>query len=132
MRRPAYISAALILALGVLALIAPPRFAALVAWFQVVPRLYFAAAIRLGVGVTFLLAFNSSRGRLGLFFLGIVMAAGGIATPFIGQGLARPILDAWRNGGDAVVRGWGVAAIVLGTFCLWALGPRTPERLEND
>ncbi|HVX87360.1 MAG TPA: hypothetical protein VG940_00420 [Gemmatimonadales bacterium] len=132
MRRPAYVSASLILVLGLIALLIPAWFAALLAWFQQVPELYLAAALRFGVGVTFLLAFNTSRGRLALFFLGVVMVAGGIATPIIGQGLARPILDAWNNGGHLIVRGWGVAAIVLGGFSLWALGPRVPEVIESE
>ena len=132
MRRPAYVSALLILILGLVALSVPARFAALLAWLQDPPWLYLAAALRFGVGVTFLLAFNTARGRLALFFLGVVMVAGGIAVPVIGQGLARPILDAWINGGYAIVRGWGVAAILLGAFCLWALGPRTPEPLESE
>ncbi|HWA40222.1 MAG TPA: hypothetical protein VG712_01340 [Gemmatimonadales bacterium] len=132
MRRPAYIAALLILLLGCLALIAPAQFAALVAWFQDTPQLYLAAALRFGVGVSFLLAFNTARGRLALFFLGVVMVAGGVATPIIGQGLARPILDAWNTGGHAIVRGWGVAAIVLGGFSLWALAPRAPEVIESE
>lgn len=132
MRRPAYASALFISALGILALVMPAWFAALLAWFQQTPALYLAAALRLGIGVTFLLAFESSRGRLALFFLGVVMVAGGIATPVIGQGLARPILDAWNNGGDLIVRGWGIAAIVLGAFSWWALGPRVPEVIESD
>ncbi len=132
MRRPAYAAALFILVLGLVALCAPAQFAALLAWFQSAPALYLAAALRFGVGDTFLLAFNTSRGRLALFFLGVVMVAGGAATPTMGQGLARPILDAWNNGGHLVVRGWGIAAIILGVFCLWALGPRVPEVIESD
>ena len=127
MRRPAFLAAVLILALGLLALLAPGRFAALVAWMQIPPRLYLAALLRFGVGVTFFLAAKSSRATLAFYFLGIIMVAGGIVTPIIGQGLARPILDAWLLGGDAVVRGWGVAATLLGAFMFWALRPRTRE-----
>jgi hypothetical protein len=124
MRTLARASALLILTLGLLALTYPAGFAAIVGAMQTPPALYFAAAIRFTVGVTFLLAAPSSRATLPLFFLGVVMAAGGLVTPFIGQGLARPILDAWTNGGDGVVRGWGAAAVLLGSFALWALQPR--------
>jgi hypothetical protein len=127
MRRPAYVSALLLLTLGLMALAVPQWFVAIVAAMQEPPMLYVAALLRFGVGVTFLLAYESSRGRLALFFLGIVMVMGGIATPFIGHGLARPILDAWLQGGVAVVRGWGVGASLLATGALFALRPRLPR-----
>lgn len=128
MRRPAQIAALLVLALGFLALFVPGSFAALVETMQDPPMLYVAAFLRIAVGGTFFLAAKSSRATLAFHFLGMVMVAGGIVTPIIGQGLARPILDAWLNGGHAVVRGWGVAAIVLASFILWALQPRAPDQ----
>lgn len=127
MRRPAYVAALLILALGLLALLLPAQFAALVEVMQLPPMLYVAASLRLAIGVTFFLAARSSRATLIFQFLGMVMVAGGLVTPVIGQGLMRPILDAWLLGGGAIVRGWGVAALLLGSFTLWALRPRTPQ-----
>lgn len=123
-RRPAQGAALLILSLGLLALGLPSRFAGLVAAMQVPPLLYLAALIRLLVGVALLRAAAISRARLALFFLGVVMVLGGIATPIFGQGMARPILDAWTQGGDLIVRGWGLAAAALGGFLLWAMTPR--------
>lgn len=123
-RRSAHASAFLILALGVLALTSPTGFTTLVSALQRPPALYLAAALRFGVGVTFLAAASGSRATIALFFLGLVMVVGGIVTPIIGQGMARPILDAWATGGDWVVRGWGVAASGVGGFALWALAPR--------
>ncbi len=127
MRRPAYFASALVLGLGLLALLAPGEFAALLALLQVPPALYLAAAVRAGVGVTYLLAARSSRATIAFYFLGMVMVAGGVAVPIIGQGLARPILDAYERGGTGIVRGWGVAAIVLASFTFWALQPRPRE-----
>ena len=127
MRRPAYFASALVLGLGVLALLAPGEFAALLAMLQLRPALYLAAAVRAGVGVTYLLAARSSRATIAFYFLGMVMIAGGLAVPIIGQGLARPILDAWYSGGILIVRGWGIAAIGLASFAFWALQPRPSE-----
>ncbi|HET7041421.1 MAG TPA: hypothetical protein VFI13_05365 [Gemmatimonadales bacterium] len=124
MRRPAYLAAGMVLALGLLALILPARFAGLLAALQVPPMLYVAAALRAGVGVALFLAARSSRATLAFYFLGMVMVAGGIVVPFIGQGLARPILDAWERGGAGVVRGWGGAAILLASFIVWGLRAR--------
>jgi hypothetical protein len=125
-------SALLILALGLLALVYPAGFAAIVSALQPPPVLYVAAALRFLIGVVFLAASRGSRATLPLFFLGFVMLVGGIVTPIIGQGLARPILDAWNAGEASVVRGWGVAAAVLGGFALWALGPRPPLKTEEQ
>lgn len=94
---------------------------------QPTPWLYLGAALRFGVGVSFLAATKGSRATLPVFFLGVVMVAGGVVTPFIGQGLARPILDAWNHGQTGIVRGWGVSAMVLGGFALWALQPRVRD-----
>ena len=124
-RRLARVGALVILCLGLLALVSPASFASVVAWMQVPPRLYLAALIRFSVGVLLLRAASISRAKLALFFIGGVMIVGGVVTPIIGQGLARPILDAWREGGVMIVRGWGLAAAGLGGFLLWALVPKS-------
>ena len=124
-RRWAQGGALLILALGLFAIVAPGGFAGMVAAMQEPPRLYLAALLRLAIGTALIAGAGSSRARLAVFFLGGVIALGGLVTPIIGQGIARPILDAWEQGGDAIVRGWGAAATGLGTFLLWALVPKT-------
>lgn len=124
-------SALLILTLALLALVYPVGFVAIVSALQAPPALYLAAALRFMVGVGFLGAAKDSRATLPLFFLGLVMVAGGIVTPFIGQGIARPIIDAWAQGGNGIVRGWGIAAGALGGFALWALRPRAPSATDE-
>jgi hypothetical protein len=124
-RIPATVAAIMIIGLGLLALGYPAGFAAIVGALQERPLLYLAATLRFLVGASFLWAAPISRATLPLFFLGFVMVLGGIVTPIIGQGLARPILDAWLDGDTVIMRGWGVAATLLGSFALWALRPRT-------
>lgn len=125
-------SALLILTLGLLALVYPVGFAALVAAFQLPPWLYLSALLRVGMGVSFFAAARGSRATLPLFLLGLVMVAGGVVMPFIGQGMTRPILDAWTSGATGIVRGWGIAAAVVGAFTLWALRPRPPLKTEDQ
>jgi hypothetical protein len=127
-RRPAYFAASLILCLGLFALVAPAHFIGLVSAMQPPPKLYVIAAIRVGMGVSFLFAAEGSRARLAVAFLGFVLVAGGLVTPFIGQGIARWIVDAAPPEGGAVVRGWGIAALILGAFTFWALQPHRPKR----
>lgn len=124
-RRPAQGAALLILGLGLLAIVAPGQFAGLLAVMQEPPRLYLAALLRLTIGTALLIGAASSRAKLPVYFIGGVVALGGAVTPIIGQGIARPILDAYTQGGDLIVRGWGLAALALGVFLLWALAPRT-------
>jgi len=120
-------AALLIVGFGLMASIYPVGFVAIVDLMQMPPMLYVAATLRLLLGTAFLSAAQGSRATLAVFFLGVVMVLGGIVTPFIGQGIARPILDAWLNGEAAIVRGWGVGVVVLGSFALWALQPRAIE-----
>ena len=131
-RLSARASALLILLLGLVAITYPTGFAALLSAWQTPPALYLAAALRFAIGVSFLAAARDSRGTFPLYFLGVVMVVGGLIIPVIGQGMARPILDAWINGGNGIVRGWGVAAAVLGGFALWALQPRVAVVTEDQ
>ena len=100
--------------------------------FQPSPWIYLSAALRIGVGASFFAAARGSRATLPLFLLGLVMVAGGLVMPFIGQGMARPILDAWTSGATGIVRGWGIAATAVGVFTLWALGPRAALKTEDQ
>lgn len=115
----------LVTGLGLFGALAPGAFVRVVAWFQEPPALYLAAAIRVAVGAVLLGAAGKSRAPVVLRILGALVLVGGLATPFLGTRMARPILESWSAGGSGLVRIWAAAAGAAGLFILYALRRRT-------
>ena len=115
---------ALITALGVLGLVWPGAFVSLVRFFQVSPVIYVAAVARVVIGVVLVRAAPASRAPGVLRILGLVVAIGGLLTPFVGVRAADVILGWWASGGPGVVRVWAGFALVLGVIILLAAAPR--------
>jgi hypothetical protein len=118
--RAALLIGVLILAQGIYGLATPDGFLALVAYFQGPPIIYLAAVIRFAIGVVLVLAARSSRHALALRILGLMIAIGGVLTPFFGMQFADVVLGWWVNGGSAVVRLWALGSGLLGVFIIHA------------
>lgn len=118
------IVAAVIGVLGVLGVTAPGAFVRVVSFFQVPPILYIAAILRFVLGASLAWSASVSRFPRLLMALGVIMAIGGVVTPFLGTRIARPILESWASGGPTLVRVWGVAALALGAFVAYGFGTR--------
>lgn len=116
----------LIAGLGVLGILAPADWIALVNGMQSPPGLYIAAAMRVFAGAVIFLSARTSRMPRTLRIIGAVIFVGGILTPFVGIWVAHVIRDAWGLGGPAAVRGWGAIAMMLGAFLFYASMPRRP------
>lgn len=125
--RPATIAALLVGVLitgeGILGLVLPESFEAMVRFFQAAPMIHAAALIRIACGVALVLAARGSRLPGAIGALGVVIALGGVASLFLGEQMARPILESWAAGGAVVVRAWAAVALALGVFLLAALSP---------
>jgi hypothetical protein len=113
----------LIVAQGVLGLVAPDLFVGLVRTFQTPPVIYGAAVVRFAVGVVLFRAARESRARVALRGLGSLVALGGILTPIIGIPFARVVLGWWSDGGHTLVRIWAGAAFLLGLFIVYVTLP---------
>jgi hypothetical protein len=130
-RIAALVTALLVTGLGLFGVLAPAEFVSTVRWFQDPPALYLAAAIRVAVGAVLLGAARESRAPVVLRVLGALILVGGLATPFFGTRLARPILESWSAGGSGLVRTFAAAALAAGLFILYAVrrGPgESPRR----
>ena len=113
----------LIVAQGVVGLVAPDLFVELVRFFQKPPVIYLAAAIRFACGVVLFRVAPLSRAPGALRGLGLLIALGGLITPIFGVAMARVILGWWSEGGSALVRVWAVAALALGALIIYATAP---------
>ena len=111
--------------LGILGVASPGAFVRAVSFFQAPPILYIAAVLRFILGAG--LAWSASVSRLPrlLTILGVIIAIGGLATPFVGTRIARPILESWASGGPALVRVWGAGALALAAFVAYGFARRS-------
>ena len=111
----------LIVAQGIVGLVAPGFFLQLIQLIQTPPNIYFAAVVRVAFGVVLILAAPLSRAPIALRLLGGLIVVGGLITPFLGVRLADVILGWWSQG-PGIVRAWATGAMVLGFFIVYATG----------
>ena len=123
MTHAAFLIGLLIVAQGVLGLIAPEMFADLVRAFQTPPVIYLAAVIRIVFGVVLVLAAGTSRVPVGLRCLGVLIVIGGLLTPLLGVQFAKVVLDGWSQGGPATIRVWAAVGLAIGAFVTYAVAP---------
>ncbi len=113
----------LIVALGALGLVSPSRPIRLVRYFQTPAGLYFAAAVRLVMGMALFFAAPASRAPEVLRILGVVIIIAGVVTPFFGLERFGRLVDWWSAKGPALVRAQAAFALALGLLLAFALVP---------
>ena len=110
-------------ALGALGIASPSRLLGVVRYFQTPMGLYFAAGIRVLLGVALLFAAPASRAPGLIYILGVIIIVIGLITPFFGLERFRRLLDWWSAQGSAFVRGWAVLALLFGLSLAYAVVP---------
>ena len=110
-------------AFGALGIASPSRLLGVVRYLQTPAGLYFAAGIRVLLGVALLFAAPASRAPGLIFILGVVIIVIGGITPFFGLERFRRLLDWWSAQGSAFIRGWAVLALVFGLSLAYAIVP---------
>ncbi len=102
----------------------PGFFLRTIAAIQTPPVIYVAAAVRIAIGIVLVLAASESRLPKLLKGFGILVTIGGLLTPLLGVRFGRVVLGWWSAGGSSVIRGWAIAALLLGAFVTYAVWPR--------
>ncbi len=110
-------------ALGALGVVAPARLIAFVRAFQTPAGLYFAAAIRLVLGVAMFTAAPSSRAPDVLRVLGVFVFIAGMTTPFLGLERFGKLLDWWAARSPMFIRTWAAFALAFGLLLVYAVTP---------
>ena len=111
-------------ALGVVALVSPGSFAAILGVVETPIGPWIASGSRIGVGIVFYLAASSSRAPGVLEFLGILFVATGLLVPVLGRERLRGIVEVFLSAGSWLTRSWGVVAILFGVSVGYAVLPR--------
>jgi len=115
--------AGLLLVQGIVGLVLPARFVAIVAFVQTSPVIYAAAAFRVAVGCVLLAVASSSRLPKFLRIFGALVLLGGVLTPFFGFQFAERILGWWSSQGANLVRVFASASLILGFLIAYAVAP---------
>jgi len=132
MRSLAILVGFLILAIGLVGLVAPGVLASLAERSVTAVGLYVVAAVRILIGLVLIGASSASRMPRTVRVIGIVALVAGLATPFIGVERARAILDWWLAPGSVVVRVSCIFAVAFGCFVLYAVtGRRRDARITG-
>ncbi len=123
MKLVALIICLLTAAFGALGIALPSRLLGVVRYFQTPMGLYFAAGIRVLLGVALVFAAPASRAPGLIYIVGVFIIVVGVITLFFGLERFRKLLDWWSAQGSAFIRGWAVLALIFGLSLAYALVP---------
>ena len=126
MRVLGFLVVAFFMILGVIGLFAPHRLFAIAQFTTTPTGLYVVAAVRLAVGAVLLGVASRSKFPTILRVLGVLALLGGIATLFLGTDRAHAIINWVEAFGTGLIRGFGVFAVLLGSFIAYAISGKEP------
>ena len=92
--------------------------------------LYAIAAMRIAVGLVFVLAAPASRAPRTLRVLGLIVIIAGLATPWFGVARAQAVLNWLESAGPLLMRLDAVVGMALGGFLVYVF--RTPTRRATN
>ena len=84
------------------------------------------AALRIAIGLVFVLAAPTSRAPRALGALGLVVLIAGLATPWFGVDRAQAVLSWFTSAGPLLMRLDAVVGMAMGSFLVYVL--RAPTR----
>ena len=88
--------------------------------------LYAIAALRIAIGLVFVLAAPASRAPRTLRVLGLIVIIAGLMTPWFGVARARAVLNGWASAGPLLLRLDAGMGMAMGGFLVYVF--RTPTR----
>src|SRR5258705_11508481 len=91
--------------------------------------LYAIAALRIAIGLVFVLAAPASQAPRTLRVLGLIVIIAGLATPWFGVARARAVVNWLASAGPSWTRLDAVVGMALGSFIVYVC--RMPARLAT-
>ena len=87
--------------------------------------LYAIAALRIAIGLVFVLAAPASRAPRTLRVLGVLVIIAGLTTPWFGVARSLAVLDWWASVGPSFRRLEAGAAVAIGGFLAYVFRPQS-------
>ena len=116
---------ALTVLIGAVGLISPASLEVMTDFAPTTAGLYFAAGLRVVLGVALYMVAPKTRAPRTLRVFGVILVVAGLLLPFLGVGFIRGIMDWWLSLGTGIMRAWSVMAIAFGVLLAYAVFPAT-------
>ena len=126
MRRLGLVIGALVILASVISFAAPALRLSVERSVMTPAGLYAIAALRIAIGLVFVLAAPASRAPRTLRVLGLIVIIAGLTTPWFGVARARAVVDWLATAGPLLMRVDAAAGMALGAFLVYVF--RTPTR----
>ena len=126
MRLLGLVIGALLILAGAISFAAPDLRLALERSVITPAGLYAIAALRIAIGLAFVLAAPASRAPRTLRVLGLIVIIAGLATPWFGVARAQAVLNWFASAGPLLMRVDAGIGMALGGFLVYVF--RTPAR----
>ena len=118
----------LVILVGAVGVVAPDVFLSVGRAMITPGGLYAIAALRIAIGLVFVLAAPASRAPRALRVLGVLVIIAGLATPWFGVARSLAVLDWWASVGPSLRRFEAGVAVPLGGFLVYVFRPPAPAR----
>ena len=110
----------LIIALSIWGIVSPEKMLKYVSDFVKQPSgIYFAVAIRIALGLVFILAAEHTRTPEVMNFLGYLMIIAAAAIALLGRDRMSKFIDWWMKRSGTFARGWLLFGILFGVFLVY-------------
>jgi hypothetical protein len=128
MRLPALVIGVFVLLVGAIGVAAPDVFLSVGRSVITPSGLYAIAALRIALGMVFLLAAPASRAPRTLRVLGAFVIIAGLMTPWFGVARSLAVLDWWASVGPLLRRLEAGVAVALGSLLVYLFRPPTQAK----
>ncbi len=108
--------------MGLCGLFFPSALRRFASFWQSQAGLWAAGLVRVVFGAALWATASSSRTPHALQALSVVTFVSGLVLPLIGPVRFEKLIDWWLRRSPALIRGWCLAAAILGGFVLWSTG----------
>ena len=133
MRYPGFVIGAVVILWSAISFVAPDRRLAVERAVMTPAGLYAIAALRIAIGVVFVLAAPASRAPRTLRVLGVIVMIAGLTTPWFGVTRARAVLDWLAGAGPLLMRLDAAVGMALGGFLVYVFrGPTRTSRTVEE
>ena len=125
MRRLGLVIGALVILASVISFAAPALRLSVERSVMTPAGLYAIAALRIAIGLVFVLAAPASRAPRTLRVLGLIVIIAGLSTPWFGVDRAQAVLNWVASAGPLLMRLDAVVGIAIGGFLMYVFRPAT-------
>jgi len=124
MRSLALLIALFVMLVGITGVVAPDGLIAIGRYVVTPAGLYAIGALRVAIGLVFILVASISRAPRTLRVVGAIVLVAGLATPLFGVERTRAVFEWELTYGTTLIRAGACVALIIGGFIAFAVAAR--------